>query len=183
VTGLRIEKVIIECDKHLKRINSAYLKMFVFMPLNASKYEQLTDDEIEHIDQFLFRFAKLQDAIDEKFFILILEFLKEDHIRVKPFIDILNRLEQLGILEDKNVWLELRKIRNNIAHQYEDEPHPLTEALNAIYAAKPVLENTYISLKAIYLDMRDRINFQKYKNLPKMNNNRSREFIDQMHQQ
>jgi hypothetical protein len=146
LTDPRIEKVINECDKHLKRINSAYLKMSVFIPLDAKSYQQLSDDEIEHIDQFLFRFAKLQDTVGEKLFQLLLEFFKEENIRNKPFIDILNRLEQLGILEDKNVWLELRKTRNNIAHQYEDEPQQAAEALNAIYIAKPALEKIYITL-------------------------------------
>jgi hypothetical protein len=124
--------------------------MSMFMPLDAKRYQQLTDDEIEHIDQFLFRFAKLQDAMGEKLFLLILEFLKEENTRNKSFIDILNRLEQLGLLENKNVWLELRTIRNNIAHQYEDEPQQAAEALNAIYAVKPILEEIYITLKASY---------------------------------
>ena len=84
MTDPRLEKVIIECDKHLKRINSAYLKMSMFMPLDAKRYQQLSDDEIEHIDQFLFRFAKLQDAMGEKLFLLILEFLKEENTRNKP---------------------------------------------------------------------------------------------------
>jgi hypothetical protein len=150
VTDLRLKKVISECDKHLKRINSAYLKMSMFMPLDASRYQQLSDDEIEHIDQFLYRFAKLQDAMGEKLFLLILEFLKEENTTNKPFIDILNRLEQLDLLENKNVWLELRKIRNNIAHQYEDEPQQVAEALNAIYAVKPILEEIYITLKTSY---------------------------------
>jgi hypothetical protein len=87
--NLRIEKLIIECDKHLKRINRAHFKMAEFMPLDEEKYQRLTDDEIEHIDQFLFRFAKLQDAIGEKLFILLLEFLQEENIRNKPFVDIL----------------------------------------------------------------------------------------------
>lgn len=147
---LKIEKVISECDKHLTRINSAYFKMSVFMPLDVSRYGRLTDDEIEHTDQFLFRFAKLQDAMGERLFMLILEFFKEENVRAKPFIDVLNRLEQLGLLSDKNVWLELRKIRNNIAHQYEDEPRQATEALNAIYAVKPILEEIYGTLKASY---------------------------------
>ena len=147
---LRLKKVISECDKHLKRINSAYLKMSIFMPLDASRYQQLSDDEIEPIDQFLYRFAKLQDAMGEKLFLLILEFLKEENTTNKPFIDILNRLEQLGLLEDKNVWLELRKIRNNIAHQYEDEPQQAAEALNSIYVSKIILEKIYTSLKASY---------------------------------
>ncbi len=157
MTDLRIEKLIVECDKHLKRINSAHLKMTVFMPLDAKRYQQLSDDEIEHIDQFLFRFAKLQDAMGEKLFMLLLEFLKEENIRNKPFIDILNRLEQLGLLEDKNIWLELRKIRNNIAHQYEDEPQQAAEALNAIYASKAILEKIYTSLRISYVGMRDKI--------------------------
>ncbi len=126
------------------------------MPLDAKRYQQLTDDEIEHIDQFLFRFAKLQDAMGEKLFMLLLEFLKEEHTRARPFIDILNRLEQLGLLEDKNVWLELRKVRNHIAHQYEDEPQQAAEALNAIYASKSILEKIYISLRTSYAGMRDK---------------------------
>ena len=155
--NLRIEKLIAECDKYLQRINGASLKMALFMPLDAAKYQQLGEGEIEHIDQFLFRFAKLQDATGEKLFILLLEFLKEENTRNKPFIDTLNRLEQIGLLNDKNIWLELRKIRNNIAHQYEDEPQAAADALNAIYAAKPILEKIYTSFKAKYLDMRDKV--------------------------
>jgi hypothetical protein len=55
--------------------------------------------------------------------------------------------------------LKFRKIRNNIAHQYEDEPQQSAEALNSIYAVKPILEKIYTSLKANYVEMRDRINF------------------------
>lgn len=77
---LRLSKLFIECDKHLQRLNHAVTKMAVFMPLDASRYLQLNDDEIEHIDQFLFRFAKLQDAIGEKLFIAMLDFLKEENL-------------------------------------------------------------------------------------------------------
>ena len=82
--NLRVEKLIAECDKHLARINHAYGKMAVFMPLDAARYQVLNDDEIEHIDQFLFRFAKLQDAMGEKLFILLLEFLLEENPKNKP---------------------------------------------------------------------------------------------------
>jgi hypothetical protein len=125
--------------------------MVLFMPLNADRYLALSEDEIEHIDQFLFRFAKLQDTIGEKLFVSILEFLQEENPKSKPFIDILNRLEQLESLEEKNNWLELRKIRNNIAHQYEDEPKQASEAINAIYHAKPMLETIYHGLKKPYI--------------------------------
>ncbi|MEI6145788.1 MAG: hypothetical protein WCP66_05150 [Methylococcales bacterium] len=135
-------------------MNHAYIKMALFMPLDISRYNQLSEDEVEHIDQFLFRFAKLQDAMGEKLFILILEFLEEENPKSKPFIDTLNRLEQLGLLEYKNTWLELRKIRNNIAHQYEDDPKQASEALNSIYAAKPTLERIFQTIKTRYISMR-----------------------------
>ncbi|MDD5267456.1 MAG: hypothetical protein PHO08_10055 [Methylococcales bacterium] len=147
-----MEKLTKECDKHLERIKHASAKMAVFMPLDASRYAQLTDDEAAHIDQYLYRFSKLQDVIGEKLFVL--HFLKEEYIKSKPFIDILNRLEQLDLLEDKNVWLELRKIRNTIAHQYEDEPEQASIALNAIYAARPTLETIYLALKSRYVSIK-----------------------------
>lgn len=127
------------------------------MPIDSDKYLQLTDDDVEHIDQFLFRFSKLQDAMGEKLFVLLLEFMQEESVKSRPFIDILNRLEQLGLLDDKNIWLELRKIRNNISHQYDDEPQQVADALNAIYAAKPVMENIYTAIIASYISMKQRL--------------------------
>lgn len=160
---LRMEKLIAECDKHVQRMNHAYIKMALFMPLDISRYNQLSEDEVEHIDQFLFRFAKLQDAMGEKLFILMLEFLEEENPKSKPFIDTLNRLEQLELLEDKNTWLELRKIRNNIAHQYEDDPKQASEALNSIYAVKPTLESIFLLIKVRYVGMRDTVSSAKIK--------------------
>ncbi|UZR28712.1 hypothetical protein [Methylococcus mesophilus] len=151
---IRLEKLFSECDKHLARINRAAAKMAHFMPLNPATFRELTEDDIEHIDQFLFRFAKLQDAIGERLIVLLLEFLQEPNPKGKPFIDILNRLEQLGIMDDKNAWLELRKYRNNITHQYEDEPRLAAEALNAIYTGKSTLEQIYQRLKASYFQAR-----------------------------
>jgi len=85
----------------------------------------------------------------------MLEFLKEESPKSKPFIDTLNRLEQIGLLEDKNTWLEFRKIRNNIDHQYEDDPKQASEALNSIYAVKPTLESIFLLIKVRYIELRD----------------------------
>jgi hypothetical protein len=68
--NLRMEKLITECDKHLQRMSYAYTKMTLFMPLDISPYQQLSDDEVEQIDQFLYRFSKLQDAMGEKLFVI-----------------------------------------------------------------------------------------------------------------
>ena len=69
------------------------------MPLDASKYVALSEDEIEHIDQYLFRFAKLQDTIGKRLFKAIFSSLEED-VEDLPFIDLLNRLEKIEYLKE-----------------------------------------------------------------------------------
>ena len=113
---VKLEYTIKECDKHLLRLNSAHKKMGKFMPLTARSYEQLTDEEIGYIDQYLFRFAKLQDALGERLFKNLLIYLGEI-TENKSFIDIFNRLEQLNIIDDYDSWLELRAIRNELSQR------------------------------------------------------------------
>lgn len=145
----KLEKIFSKCDKHILRINGATKKMSLFMPLDGDKYEKLTEDEIESIDQFLFRFAKLQDAMGQKLFKTILIFLNED-IEGKPFIDILNLMEKLGLLEDKNEWKMLREYRNELSHNYEDEPITMSATINKLYAEKENMIAIYNKIKGYY---------------------------------
>ena len=56
IKQLKLQKIINECDKHILRMNSAHRKTLTIFPLNVDKYTALDEDEIEHIDQYLFRF-------------------------------------------------------------------------------------------------------------------------------
>ena len=124
-------------------------KMSAIFPLNKEKYINLTDEEVEPIDQFLFRFAKLQDTIGQKLFKIILIFLDED-IDGKPFIDILNLMEKLHLLESAKEWKELRDDRNELSHNYEDEPEEMSETINKLYDKKEILINIYQRIKDYY---------------------------------
>lgn len=142
---LKQQKIINECDKHILRINSAYRNIAAILPLDKDKYINLSDDEVGHIDQYLFRFAKLQDAIGKRFFKAILLSIEED-LEDISFIDLLNRLEKLNILESAEQWLELRKIRNVLSHTYEDEPEEMSIAINDIFDKKQTIEKIYQKL-------------------------------------
>mgnify|MGYP006436848765 FL=1 len=144
---LKLQKIINECDKHILRMNSAYKKIVASLPLDAESYTKLNEDEVEHIDQYLFRFAKLQDAIGKRFFKVIFVSLEED-IEDISFIDLLNRLEKLNILDSAEQWLELRKIRNVLSHTYEDEPEEMSIAINDIFNKKEAIEKIYKQLIA-----------------------------------
>jgi succinyl-CoA synthetase beta subunit len=145
----KLGKIFYECDKHLIRINLSHKELEDIMPLDSEKYINLNDEDIKVLDQFLFRFSKLQDAMGQRLFKTILSFLKED-IENLPFIDVLNRMEKIGLLDSANVWKELREDRNELAHNYEDEPDKMSETINVLYNKKIVLENIYNNIKEYY---------------------------------
>ena len=137
----KLSNSLYECKQHKKRINYAYQKMQAQLPLTLENYNNFAEDTIEHIDQFLFRFAKLQDTLGEKVFPTLLLLLSEN-ISNKPFIDILNRLEKLELLY-KDDWLELRQIRNAVAHEYSFNSQEIVDSLNSIYGAYNKLISIY----------------------------------------
>jgi len=151
----RLERIFFECDKHLERMQSAARHMLPLMPLDAQRYEKLTDEEIAYIDQFLFRFAKLQDAIGQKLFRTLLAYLGEE-VENKPFRDILALLEKLELLESAYVWQELREYRNALAHDYESEPESMSEHIFMLYEKRETLTDIYLHLKRFYDSQKSR---------------------------
>ncbi|MFK5975254.1 MAG: hypothetical protein QM493_01990 [Sulfurovum sp.] len=147
----RIERIIYESDRHILRIGEAVEDLIVFMPLDEQKYISLDKNQVQALDQFLFRFSKLQDVIGRKLFKHLLILQEDDALLIAnmPFIDILNRLERLNILEVKN-WARLRDIRNELAHNYDDEPQEMAEAINKIYQERDSLIQIYNNAKAYY---------------------------------
>ena len=146
IAKVKLEQTLKECELHIKRLNSAYDKMNEFMPLNVDKYTSLTENEIEHIDQYLYRFAKLQDAIGKRLFKNILLVLGEE-LENKSFIDVFNRLEQLEITEDYDKWLELRIVRNELSHDYENNPKQNSTEINKIFELKDSLISYFVDIK------------------------------------
>lgn len=128
----KVLKAFRECAIHLDRMHFAMTAMGHFMPLDASAFAHLSMQDVQVVDQFVFRFSKVQDAMGERLFRAVLELLKEE-IKTKPFLDILNRLEQLGALESRDEWIFLRGMRNSFAHEYEEDASSMSEVLNMAY--------------------------------------------------
>ena len=87
-----------ECNQHKKRLLSAKSRLNRVMPLDVKSYNALDDTMISIIDQMVFRFSKLQDSMGEKIFPSLLELVGEK-VKQMTFIDRLNRLEELGLVE------------------------------------------------------------------------------------
>lgn len=147
--SVKIEKYFNECDKHILRIEYAFQKISPFLPISALDYPNLNNEQIEAIDQYLFRFAKLQDTMGDKLFKLILS-QYEENTQQLSFIDVLNKLEKLEFIPSAKEWLTLRKIRNEISHQYDDEPEEMSQAINIILNQKSIIIGIYEYLKNRY---------------------------------
>ncbi len=90
------------------------------------------------LDQILYRFMKLQDAVGERLLPATLEVLLEPY-EDRPMRDRLDRLERLGYL-DALQWLDWRGVRNRLAHEYPDAPELRWAALqDALAAARALL--------------------------------------------
>ncbi len=120
-----------ECNQHKIRLLKAKSHLKSFIPIDKDRYLNLGDAEIGFIDQMIFRFSKLQDTMGEKLFPSLLELMGEE-VKNKPFIDRLNRIEELEILY-RDDWMSLRKDRNEIAHEYSFNQDEVVDSINTIY--------------------------------------------------
>jgi hypothetical protein len=136
----RLTTSLQKCGIHFQRLHYAVSQTDKLFPLNRETYQNLGDAQIGSIDQLIFRFTKLQDELGTNTFKFVLVYLQED-ILDKPFRDILNRLEQLKIIDSSDTWLALRELRNDLAHEYPIMLEETIDKLNHLFAQLPVLEN------------------------------------------
>lgn len=68
------------------------------LPLTAVSVGALDDESVQDWDQFILRFTKLQDAIGNRLFPSLLDYLLEPSAE-QPMIDKINRLEKLDFIE------------------------------------------------------------------------------------
>ncbi len=130
-----------ECKKHYQKILDAKEFLSEIMPLNVDKYSKINKIESSFIDQLIYRFSKLQDTMGESIFKGILILSKEE-VKSKTFLDILNRLEELEVV-DKERWLKLREYRNEIVHEYSFNQEEIVDSINKIYEVSDELLQIY----------------------------------------
>ena len=93
-------------------------------------------DLAERVDAFVARFGRLQDTVADKFLPALLDWLAEP---VGPAIDNLNRAERLGWIASADTWLELRRVRNRMIHDYVRDAEELAHVLSLAHETVPLL--------------------------------------------
>jgi IS1 family transposase len=118
-TRKTIESSIKENRSHLQKIERSKKLLKELFPTDEKTFKTFSDDEIEHIDQFIYRFSKMQDSMGMRLIPSLYSWLEGD-TTPRPFLDILNRFEKLGIINSTDDWQFFRNLRNNLAHDYPE---------------------------------------------------------------
>ena len=127
-------------QKHAERLEYATNKLSHKFPLSKEQVEKLTNDEIETFELFTSRFAKLQDFMGAKLYPLFLEIVGEEP-ETMTFIDRINKLEKLEIIDSAEEWKLMRDSRNHLSHEYPDNPELTAINLNVAYGLSTKLIN------------------------------------------
>jgi len=120
------------CQTHAERLRWARDTLRPLFPLAPENLNRLSPIDLAVFDQFVVRFSKLQDAMGAKLFPAILELTKEQG-DLRTFIDKLNRLEKMGVLDSATQWLEFREMRNQFAHDYPTDSAIQVSLLNQAF--------------------------------------------------
>ena len=93
-------------------------------------------DLAERVEAFVGRFGRLQDTLGDKLLPLLLAALGENASSV---IDNLDRAERLGIIKSADEWMAMRNLRDQMIHEYVEDPVVLHSALQSGHDFVPVL--------------------------------------------
>ncbi|MDA8158752.1 MAG: hypothetical protein M0034_06180 [Deltaproteobacteria bacterium] len=138
-----LKETIEAVNINIKRAKSDYDEIKSW---NALLPEYFDDDEKRRvIDSFIFRFIKIQDLIGEKFFKEVLTYLGE-YKRSMSFIDILDRLEKLELIDNADKWSNFRELRNGLSHEYPANEIEIIKDINAALTAFKEINDIYLNI-------------------------------------
>jgi len=138
-------------------------KSRALMALNEIKnYDELTTDifedfeKIKTIDTFIYRFIKLQDMMGDKLFRVFLDAIGEYKDNMS-LLDVLDKLEKLGLVDDSMKWMEYRKLRNKLTHEYPNNEDEIIEgikiAIEVFCEIEIIFDNiiSYVKIKKLII--------------------------------
>ena len=131
---LRLQSLLGQCANHAARLETAAREVRDLGSLEGARLANPSEDDAKRIDLLLYRYMRLQDALGGRLFPALLEAGSEEPVE-SAYIDKLHTLERLGVIASKETWMELRALRNQMAHDYPDpeiRARILTEALRTV---------------------------------------------------
>ena len=144
-----IESAIREGESHLRHLQRAAGVLARRFPMTPDELHALPEDTVPILDQFIYRFTKLQDSMATRLLPSLHAFLRADDTP-RPFLDVLAYLEQLGALTSEESWQFFRELRNNLAHDYPESADQTTQTLNTLFARRDEIRTMFATARDYY---------------------------------
>lgn len=103
---LLIQKSLISFEKSLLKCRQIELD------------KELSFEEQEALDSLTSKFARISDIFTQKIIRAVSIIYREEP---KTFIDLANFAEKIGLISNAEILLNIRDLRNEIAHEYVDD--------------------------------------------------------------
>lgn len=146
-----IKDVLEITNIHLKRAKSFLKEIENFGEISSDTFEDY--EKIKVIDSFIYRFVKLQDSMGERLFKYFLDLIGEYRDNMS-LIDVLDKLEKLEIINNSKDWMNYRKIRNKLTHEYPNNYDELIDGIKLSMSAFYEIEKIYVNIFN-YIDSRN----------------------------
>lgn len=135
--AMRLQFLARVVRKECQHLATTDLRLFgVLFTLEQVMQLEENADLAERVEAFVGRFGRLQDTVGDKLLPLLLAALGE---KTSAAIDNLDRAERLGLLNSADEWIVMRNLRNQMVHEYVEDPVVLTSALQTGHAFVPAL--------------------------------------------
>ena len=152
----RYDSLVKGCETHQEHIQWDLQELSSVLPMTVERLNQLPRHQLAILDQFVFRFSKLQDALGNKLFPALLGLLNEEETRL-PWADIADQLEKYRVLDSAENWALMREARNELTHDYPLDDELKVASLNTIYNCTPDLLKTFEQARAFAEPYRQRL--------------------------
>ena len=139
--------IVVQLDEYLTILDKSLVALeYSYDKCNAiGEKEEYDLEQQESFEALTSRFARTSDILTQKVFKSLFILLQED---MKTFIDMANFLEKLEIVDKADDLLNIREIRNQIAHEYI-EPDVKSLFMDVLHFI-PQLNNIIDNVKAYY---------------------------------
>ncbi len=137
--GERLKFLVRVVQRQCEHLRTTDARIFA-TPFTADRARALASDPelSERVEAFVSRFARLQDTLGDKLLPTLLHALGETP---GAFIDALDRAERLGLIRSADEWLTTRHLRNQMVHEYVEDPAILADALQSGHELVALLTN------------------------------------------
>ena len=135
--------------------------------LDINRINSLTDDEVDVIDAYIYRYGSLVSNIQDSVFKVIGD-LEEEPVAEMSNRDKANLMERIGALPSAEHFSVLALLRNKLMHNYPEEAQKHLERINFITGESPKLLEIFLSIAKYAEKFGVFVSLDEFKNITKV---------------